>query len=154
MGESFCLCSGIPARIVRLSNVYGDAEYPNCTSPVFISSLLRECAEQKKLLLRTSPSSSKDYIHVKEAANLILAIAAQGKSKIYNVASGCNVSNAEIAMVLQKCGIPVEFVSEASSINFAPICIERIREEFFVPIHRLTENIPSLLKAFQNHYSQ
>ena len=154
MGESLCLCSGIPAQIVRLSNVYGDEEYPNYTSPMFISSLLRECAEQRKLLLRTSPSSSKDYIHVKEAANLILSIAAQGKSKIYNVASGCNASNAEIAMVLQKCGIPVEFVSKASSIDFAPISINRIREEFFVPVHRLTDNIPSLLKAFQNHYSQ
>jgi nucleoside-diphosphate-sugar epimerase len=151
-GESLCLNSGIPARIVRLSNVYGHSENPNFDSPLFIPALLRESVLEKKLVFRSAPTSAKDYIHVEDAAQLILLIASKGKSKIYNVASGQNISNVQIADVLYQRGTEVEFLPGAESIWFHPIDINRILSEFFAPRHCLLNDIPELLNVFREHF--
>lgn len=153
-GESLCLCCGIPAHIVRLSNVYGHSDNPNFDSPLFIPTLLRESALEKKLVFRSAPSSNKDYIHVEDAAQLILNIASKGVSKIYNVASGQNISNAQIAEVFRQFGTEVEFLADAEPISFPPIDIRRIRDEFFVPSHCLLEDLPELLNVFREHFQR
>jgi len=151
-GESLCLHSGIPARIVRLSNVYGHSDNPNFDSPLFIFSLLRESVQEKKLVFRSAPVSAKDYIHVEDAAQLILDIASKAKSKIYNVASGQNISNSQIADVLCHHGTKVEFLADAETISFPPIDTRRIQSEFFVSRHCLLEDLPELLNVFREHF--
>ena len=151
-GESLCLNSGIPARIVRLSNVYGHSKNPNFDSPLFIPSLLRESVLEKKLVFRSAPASAKDYIHLEDAAQFILLIASKGKSKIYNVAYGQNISNSQIAEVLCQHGIEVEFLPDAEPIWFHPIDTNRVQSEFFTSRHCLLNDLPELLNAFRKHF--
>ncbi len=151
-GEALCLSCGLPAKIVRLSNVYGHADNPNINSPLFIPSLLRESAIEKKLIFRSAPSSNKDYIHVEDAARLTMDIALKGQSKIYNVAAGYNISNLQIADMLRQCEIEIEFLSDAEPICFPSIDIGRIQNEFYPPGHNLLNDLPELLNAFRKHY--
>ncbi len=151
-GESLCLNCGIPAKIVRLSNVYGHSGNPNFDSPLFIFSLLRESVLEKKLVFRSAPSSNKDYIHVEDAARLTMDVALKGQSIIYNVAAGYNISNIQIANVLRQHKIEIEFLSEAEPISFPSIDIGRIQHEFCPPRHNLLNDLPELLDAFRKHY--
>ena len=93
MGESMCL-SGVRGgvRVARVSNVYGD----DVTSENFLTAVTRDAVERGHVELETGLSSSKDYIAVTDVVDLLVSIALRGEQPIYNVASGCNTSHAEL----------------------------------------------------------
>lgn len=132
MGESLCLhCGRADVRVARLSNVVGgdDADSDN-----FIPSLLR-AARAGRITLQTAPESTKDYIHIDDVTDLLLRIAAQGRERLYNVASGVQTSHAQwVERLAARAGCAVEVAPDAQATHFAPIDIGRIRTEFgFVP---------------------
>lgn len=132
MGESLCLsCGRAGVRVARLSNVVGgeDADSAN-----FVPSLLRE-ARGGHIVLQSTPDSAKDYIHIDDVAELLPRIAAQGRERLYNVASGVQTSHAQWTGQLKaQTGCRVEVAPGATTTRFAPIDISRIRTEFaFVP---------------------
>lgn len=132
MGESLCLSCGHPeVRIARLSNVVGGESQD---SDNFIPSLLR-AAQEGRIVLRTSLSSSKDYIHIDDVVELLPRIATQGRARMYNVASGIQTTHAQwINHLAGLTGCHVEVAPNAPATTFAPIDVTRIRTEFdFVP---------------------
>lgn len=145
MGESLCFSIPKPnMRVVRLSNVYGTDMGPQN----FLGSLIHDAVEKKEIVLKTALTSSKDYIAVEDVAPLLVAIATRGKHKLYNLASGRNVTNQQIVECLASiahCSVRVD--SHAPDASFPSIQIKRIQSEFqFAPLV-LEEILPKITQS-------
>jgi nucleoside-diphosphate-sugar epimerase len=122
MGESMTLAAGRNCCVARLSNVVG----PGMDSTNFIGSVIEEARGTGRVLLRTSLESAKDYLWVDDAVDGLIAIASRGKSEIYNLAGGTNVSNAEFAKLLEERNIAVSVVPDAPTVIFPEISVNRL----------------------------
>ncbi|MDE2429067.1 MAG: NAD-dependent epimerase/dehydratase family protein, partial [Burkholderiales bacterium] len=138
MGESLCLSSRRPVRVVRLSNVYGK-DMPEQT---FLADVLATVGRDHSVRFRSAPGSQKDYIAVQDVVRALPLIASQGQTDIYNLANGKNVSNAEIAAFLESRGVPCHFESDAPEIVFPVIDISKLRAAIGAPQHTLAEDLP------------
>jgi nucleoside-diphosphate-sugar epimerase len=148
MGESVCFSSRHPnVRVIRLSNVYGYEQ----TSANFLTSIMQEAIINKKVILRSSMQSAKDYVNIDDVVALIPQIAMAGRYHIYNVASGTNVSNQTLLAGLQQLtGCTVEVLPYAETITFPEIAINRICDEFnFHPVS-LLERLENLVALYQH----
>ena len=130
-GERLCLSSGKKTKIVRLSNAYGK----NMNPDNFLQQVLKTITTEKVLSLQASLSSAKDYIHIEDAAALIIKIATIGREAAYNVGSGTNTSNEEIINEFKR---HFDFSLDVSNIGkeiiFPELDINRIKNEFnYVP---------------------
>src|SRR5712691_11740578 len=97
MGEALALTTGPPCvRVVRLSNVYG----PEWESDNFLASVIRDAVDRGAVTFETSRQSSKDYVNIDDAVDLLLAIAEKGTARIYNVAAGAPLTNGDLAAAL------------------------------------------------------
>lgn len=148
MGESVCLA--IPdrhVRIARLSNVIGH----DLGSDNFIFSLIREAVDKKRIVLRQPLDQAKDYIGIDDVLRLILAVAREGRERIYNFASGLAITNQEIVNKISAItGCAVEAVEDQTGLDFPAISIQRITDEFtFKPAHVLDS-----LEEIIHHYEQ
>ncbi|QBK06329.1 NAD-dependent epimerase/dehydratase family protein [Hylemonella gracilis] len=128
MGESLCLHGGRSGvRVVRLSNVVGGDDEDSAN---FVPSLLRE-ARAGRIVLQTALDSAKDYIHIDDVAELLPRIAAQGRERLYNVASGVQTLHKQwVQQLTMQTGCAVEVMPNAPTTHFAPIDTQRIRTEF------------------------
>lgn len=144
LGESLCLSSQRPVRIVRLSNVYGE----NMPGQNFLSEVLTAAAKQGYVRFRSAPDSQKDYIAVQDVVHYLPLIALQGQLGIYNLASGQNRSNAAIAASLQSQGVQCDFEKNAPVIAFPVIDIAKLRTEFGTPHHDLANDLPQLYSQY------
>lgn len=131
LGESLILQDPRPGlRVVRLSNVVG-ARQPTST---FLGTLLAEAEETGSVTIRQSPSTSKDYVGLRDVIRLLPQIAEYGKERIYNLGSGHNSSHTDVAAWLERKGITVNFAAASErAISFPPLSIERLRAEFEPP---------------------
>lgn len=145
MGESLCLASNHKTRIVRLSNVYG----PDINSENFLTSVLGEAAKDGSIRFLTSPTSSKDYISIKEVIRLLPLIAIEGAHSTYNLATGQNTSNADIAHILEHEGIETSFDQDAIDWSFPKIDINRLKAEFGLINNTLETDLPTLLNYYR-----
>jgi len=147
MGESICLSINNPrVRVARVSNVYS-AEF---SSPNFLDTLVDDAVSKKRVVLRTDLRSTKDYVHVDDVVRLLAAIARSGRHRIYNVASGENVSNdALVERIRQVSGCTVEVVPAAPLVTFPVISIQRIRQEFSVRPASILGELPRLVAAYR-----
>jgi nucleoside-diphosphate-sugar epimerase len=136
-GESIVLSLGAKGRVARPSNVYGQGQRHS-----FIAMVLDEAATGT-ITFHSALASARDYVSVEDVAALLVKIALHGKERIYNVGSGIQVSNEELANAL---GCPATVAPGAPAMKFPPLDTERIRTEFgFVPAHVL-DDLPSLLR--------
>ncbi|HEX5889773.1 MAG TPA: NAD(P)-dependent oxidoreductase [Pyrinomonadaceae bacterium] len=147
MGESITLNCGRTGRVARIANVYGlDFKSDN-----FLPSILRQAATGAKIVFETAPESEKDYVWVHEVVENLIWIAAQGKQQIYNVASGVNVSNAQLAARLQQLtGCEIEFAPGVPAIKYPRINIDRVRGEFGIVPSSVLDDLEWLLKSYKN----
>lgn len=148
MGESLALNSGRTARVARISNVYGS----DFASDNFLSSIIRDTVVRKEIVFRTSADSVKDYISVDNVVDSLIDIAIEGKERIYNLASGSNVSNGELAEKLRRLtGCPIQFSDPAPSVTFPPINTDRLRAEFDFQPSRVLDDLPQLVDLYRRN---
>jgi nucleoside-diphosphate-sugar epimerase len=147
MGESLCLASGRKTKVVRLSNIFGRA----MPQQNFISQVLNEAVSTGQVQFLTAPQSLKDYVSVADVIRWIPQIALSGSHTIYNIASGKNTSNAEIASLLEQKGIAVRFAADAPMWSFPAIDVHRLVQEFGGAQSSLTSEFDSLFNCFINH---
>ncbi|QKE38618.1 NAD-dependent epimerase/dehydratase family protein [Ferrovum myxofaciens] len=142
-GEAVCLSQiSRHMRIARLANVYGY----NQAKETFLGSLLDDIANGREPLIREAPTSSKDYISLEDVCWLLERIALGGKHRIYNVASGVQVSHAELARVLgEKSSNVVTFTKGTSHRSLPQIDITRITSEFGFRPRRLSDELGALV---------
>jgi len=144
-GEALCAASGRDnVKVARLSNVYGD----DVDSQNFLSSLIRS-ARSGCVHLDTALASSKDYIPVEQAAELLVRIAQEGRQVVYNIASGSNMTHAEIMTKLSEMtGCRIEVSPDAPTTVFPVIDVNRIKEEFSFGAESLMDHLPTLVRQY------
>ena len=152
MGESICLAFDNPRiRVARLSNVSGF----NHTSKLFLPSIIREAVDKKKITLRTTLQSEKDYVHIDDVVKVLAKIALNGKYRIYNVAKGENTTNKEIATKLQEItSCELKVIQNAKDYSFPIINIERIVNEFNFNSKSVLNYIEDIVKSYKNFKSK
>jgi nucleoside-diphosphate-sugar epimerase len=145
MGESLTLNCGRPARVARLSNVYG----PDFDSDNLLPSLIREAVGNHTVMFQTSRDSCRDYVAVTDVARLLVEIALRGQQRIYNIACGTNVTNLQLGELLGRVtGCDVSFAADASRIAYPPIGVARIREEFGFHAPDSLDGIEQLVRLY------
>lgn len=146
LGEALCLADPRPeVRVVRLSNVYGEGQI---FEPVFLPTLIRDALAETRVRLSLSPASAKDYVSVEDVAALLPRIASGGRRRLYNVAAGENVANADlVAALTRETGCRVEIAEDAPDAIFPPIDIGRVREEFDFAPSSLLDDLPGLVAS-------
>lgn len=145
-GEALCAALDNPkVRVARLANVYGASDH----SELFLTDVMREAASTGKVLLRSAPQSAKDYIHVDDAVALLAAISEGGTHGFYNVASGINATNGELAEILRGLGVDVRFLPDAPDISFPLIDTSRARSEFSIVPKSLPMALPHVYRDIQ-----
>lgn len=152
LGESLCRhASQGRARVARLACVYAAAD----DADGFMGSLLRQVQEHQRqhprqhqrqhsqqhshrrqgdngvLEIDTSASFSRDYVHLDDVLDALLHIATTGTQTAYNVASGVNVSNAQLFERLSELtGCDIRATRSQRLPCAAPVSIARMRSEF------------------------
>lgn len=146
-GEALCFsCGKRNVRVARLSNVYGN----DFSSENFLCSIIRDAVRDRRIVLRTTPDSAKDYIAIHDVMRILPRVALSGRRRIYNVASGINISNRALLDELARlCGCAVSVADEASTIVFPLIDIRRIREEFAFQPSSVLSNLADLVRQYQ-----
>lgn len=146
MGESMCLASGCKTKVARLSNVFGYS-MPEQT---FLVKVLKEAVNTNKVHFLTTASSTKDYVSIFDVVHWLLQVALYGEHTIYNIASGNNISNSEIALLLERKGVSVSFALDAPEWSFPIIDTKRLQQEFGRPQKNLHEEFDYLFDYFSN----
>ena len=142
-GERLCFSSGTKVKVVRLSNVFGN----DFDSENFLSEIIKNIYNKNSFTLHLSLSSSKDYLHIEDAVNLVIEIALKGNGKIYNIASGKNTSNEEIITELKThTQFTYDVDDNCKEIIFPLISIKKIKAEFNFQPKNISEHISILLK--------
>ncbi|MDR3617271.1 MAG: SDR family oxidoreductase [Candidatus Obscuribacterales bacterium] len=128
LGESMCLTvGGSSVRVARLSNVIGVSRL----STDFLGQITQQAVTEKRVRLETSLQSQKDFLFMDDLMPVLSQIAITGQSRIYNVASGRNTTNAEIVDILvRETGSVISVAPNAPTWSFPPIDITRISQEF------------------------
>lgn len=130
-GESLCHALGQGrARVARLASVYqGPADASG-----FLPALLRQVAHAPRgstVPIESSPQAARDYVHMPDVLRALTDIAQRGTQTVYNVASGENVRNDELAALVKAlAGRTLAFKSAQESLAPAVIDIRRLEEEF------------------------
>ena len=102
LGESLCRVAGRGrARVARLSCVWSgapDAEgfLPELMRRVLASRCAPDAAPHPHVTVDSSPHLARDYVHIDDVLDALVALATHSGFAIYNVAGGCNLSNAQL----------------------------------------------------------
>lgn len=128
-GEALCHASRrAGVRIARLSNVVGpgmDARFGN-----LVADLVHQ-ANLGHVVLYSDPRSAKDYVHIDDVLDWLPWIAVYGQERVYNVASGQQISHAQwLQWLVAHTGCTTEVVMDAPVQYFLPIAVERLRNEY------------------------
>ena len=133
-----------PARVARLASVYAD----DLGSDNFVHEVIRGALASQEATFDTTPDCERDYVHVDDVCRMLTAIALGGRRRIYNVASGRNVSNHDMfAMVERETGCRIRAQRAPAGISSPRISIDAAVEDFdFAPV-QLSETLPRMIRA-------
>lgn len=110
-------------RVARLANVYDWQD----GAPGFLSEWLIRARGERKIALQSSPFVARDYIHLDDVVDALVALARSEAPQIVNVASGELVANGEIAEVFETCGWSIGFSGNARPAPPPNAAIARLR---------------------------
>ncbi len=144
-----CLCKASKRsniKVARISNVIGfDIDSKN-----FLILMIKE-ALSGTIKLQSALCSSKDYILLEDVISLLPKIALGGKFWLYNVASGINISNAQVTDALIKLtGCKLILEKGAPTYKFPQIDVSRIKKEFNFNPSNFIDTLPTLLDYYKN----
>ncbi len=146
-GETICLLRNTnKIKIARISNVVGNyREESN-----FITQILTE-SRKNKIVLKGDPAFSRDYISIDDVCYLLDKICFNGKSKIYNVASGKNISNRKICK--QICDLTDSKLiiksNHRNKFRNPKINIKKIKNEFNFTAKSIEKDINYLIHKYK-----
>jgi nucleoside-diphosphate-sugar epimerase len=151
MGEAVTLTLGERGHVVRLSNVYGDGSEAHN----FLASIVTDALRTGEIVLETSLDSAKDYVSVTDVVELLPRIASSGQQRVYNAASGANVTNGAItAEIARITGCTVSVKPNAETWVYPEIDIERARNEFGFRPSSLLHDLPALIDFYKRQVAQ
>jgi nucleoside-diphosphate-sugar epimerase len=114
----------------------------------FLGQVLDEGARGGRVRLRQGMLSAKDYVSISDVVAALAAIAECGRARLYNVASGVNVTHDAIAGALGHArGWSIDVDGEAASVRYPRIDVNRLAVEFGAPRRRLLDELGELALA-------
>lgn len=134
-GEALCFAHPSPAvRVARLSNVFAASQRAFAKTEDFLPAVIRAAVDAGHVRLETAPDSTKDYVWIGDVVRALHRIATAGTHRLYNVASGRNISNGDIVGGLQKItGCDIDVAPGAPRTVFPTIDVARIGSAFTPP---------------------
>lgn len=129
LGESLCNVAGQGrARVARLACVYeGPGDADGFLPALFRQVLAARAAGADVVQVASSPHFARDYVHVDDVVEALIRIALHGRELVYNVASGVNVSNADLFAYLERrSGCRVQPLLHAVPAPVPQVCIDRL----------------------------
>jgi nucleoside-diphosphate-sugar epimerase len=135
LGENLCLTqSGGRGSVARLSSVYDSAP----DAPGFLSGILARLRHEREFTIDSASGLVRDYISIEDVIASLLAISGAAEQGIYNVASGENISNRQIADTLNAAGCAIS-LREDTPREERPVCdISRIEALGIRPVPALS----------------
>lgn len=135
LGESLCrVAANGRARVARLSCVWGGDHGSEGFLPELMRGVVTACKQQGKharLPVNSSPHFKRDYVHIDDVVDGLMALAQAPDFGIFNVAGGRNISNTELFdCVFEASGCKVEPTSDRPSPSLPRISIERMAQTF------------------------
>lgn len=149
-GESVCLNIENPfVRVARISTVIGRNAYNN----TFVYDIIDQATKNRSVVFSASASSERDYVAVSDVATVLEKISIGGKHRVYNVASGQQISHRTFADVLARLtGSSIRFEAGATTMRWPSINTQRIENEFqFLPRDPLKEFENILVHKLRRH---
>ena len=100
-----------------------------------VPALLRQVLQARaagagQITVQSSPHFTRDYVHLDDVVDALIRIAVHGQAPVYNVASGVNVSNAELFDYLKlHWGCAVQPLLDTRPAPTPRVSTERLRTE-------------------------
>jgi nucleoside-diphosphate-sugar epimerase len=149
--ENLCLTlNNKNIKVIRMSNLFGD----NFTNQAYIlPTWIRDSIINKKIDLFINKNSTKDFIYVDDAFDVLLKIIKTGKHRLYNVASGKNIKLSKILKEIKKItNCKINYANSSNIIKEPKINIKRIVNEFnFKPKNNLIDLLNDLIINYKNN---
>jgi len=147
-GENLCHLMGQGrARIARLACVYDHT--PDAAG--FLPDLMRKLARTPvgaTLSLASSPHFARDYVHLRDVVQALVGIATRGTQPVYNLASGENLWNFDLAnQIAQVCNRHIVFESDQMQAEPPRIDIRRLQSALDWRAERVFQTIDPWLRA-------
>ncbi len=118
LGENLCLTrSEGRASVARLSNLFDWTD----DAGGFLSDLLKRARRERSIRLDSSPQAGRDYVHIDDVIDALLAMDAKGAQGVVNIACGEALSNAEVARVFAEAGWHIDFAGD-KALPHGPLC--------------------------------
>lgn len=119
IAQAYHKTHGVDVVITRCSNNYGIHHHPEKLIPLFITNII----EGKKVPLYGNGSNVRDWLHVNDHCDAILAVLNNGKSgSVFNIGGGTELSNIEITRkILTKMKVNdsfIEYVEDRKGHDF------------------------------------
>ena len=147
---------GVNTNVTRCSNNYGPYQYPEKIIPLFITNLI----QKKKLPMYGTGSNIREWIHVEDHCRGIELVISDGKSgEIYNIGSGNEMTNLELARLILKemdeDESRIDFVDDRQGHDFRySVSSERISRELgFAPQINFSKGLRSTIEFYKNERS-
>lgn len=130
-GENLCHVMGQGrARVARLSCVYSHLQDAGGFLPELFKKLANSRVEQD-VRVASSPYFSRDYVHVSDVVHALIDISVRGVHTTYNVASGQNLRNDDLAALVQThSGRKIVFELDRLQSTPPVVNIDRLKSEF------------------------
>ena len=149
--ENLCLSiSNKKIRVVRISNLFGD----NFKKQIYLlPTLIRNSLLNKKIYIFINKKSSKDFLEVNEAFDVLNKILKYGKHRVYNVASGKNIKLFKIINKIKTItNCAVVYKNQKVMIKEPLIDISRIKNEFkFKPTNNLISSLDKIIHNYKKN---
>lgn len=139
LGENLCLTvAGDRSSVARLACVYDWAP----GAPGFLSEWLQRAASEKDFCLDSGTGLVRDYIHLDDVVAGLRAMSDNAATGIVNMASGENVSNAELAAVFNLRGWSVRLSREVPRQAVPQCDVHRLKALWQTPrpVRAVVEN--------------
>jgi len=105
-----------------------------------------------KVVLETSEATANDFVNIEDVVGALIDIATRGIERIYNVASGVNVSNAQIVDRLRSLtACEVEYAPGARTLEYPRISISLMQREFDFRPSNVLEDMAELVERYKSH---
>ena len=149
--ENLCLTlNNKNIKVVRMSNLFGN----NFTNQAYLlPTWIRNSIKNKKIDLYISKNSTKDFIYVNDAFDVLLKIIKRGKNRLYNVATGKNIKLFKILKEIKKItNCKINYTHSSNVVKEPKINIKRITNEFnFKPKNNLIDLLNDLIINYKNN---
>lgn len=146
-GEAVCFADARPAvRVARVSNVVG----PGARAVNFLPSIIGDAIGTRRVLLRSALDSAKDYLSIGDCVRALVTISARGTERLYNVASGVNLTHEQFTAILARLtDARIEVAPLSPQIVFPVVNVTRLRRLVQEPPENVLELFEDLVRTYK-----